>query len=150
MIIAGDGPLREHLQNLTKELGISQDVLFLGSVSNEEKIEYLRKCSALALPSTFEGFGLVILEAFLMRKPVIVSNVRPFDEIVEDNVNGYLIPSNDYHAWALKIKQLILDKNKCQEMGEAGYLTYNKKFDFMNAVNKMESLYLKLISSTKH
>jgi glycosyltransferase involved in cell wall biosynthesis len=150
LIIAGDGPLKEYLTNLTKELGISKDVVFLGHVTNEEKIEYLRKCGALALPSTFEGFGLVILEAFLMRKPVLVSNVKPFDEIVDDNVNGFLIPHDDHQAWAQKIKQLIADKKKCQEMGEAGYLKYKEKFEFSNAVSKMETLYLKLINTAKH
>ena len=145
LIIAGDGPLRGYLENLAKEFGISNSVIFLGSISNEEKIEYLRKCSALALPSTFEGFGLVILEAFLMRKLVLVSNVKPFDEIVDDNLNGYLIPHNDYHAWAEKIKQIILDKKTCKEMGEAGYLKYKEKFDFTNSISKMEALYLKLI-----
>jgi glycosyltransferase involved in cell wall biosynthesis len=150
LIIAGDGPLREYLENLVKESGISNNVVFLGSVSNEEKIEYLRKCSALALPSTFEGFGLVILEAFLMRKPVLVSNIKPFDEIVDDNLNGFLIPPDDYLAWTQKIKRLILDKKKCKEMGEAGYLKYKEKFDFTNSVDKMETLYLKLIEKNKH
>jgi glycosyltransferase involved in cell wall biosynthesis len=146
LIIAGDGPMREYLRNLAEELGIRDNVIFLGIVSNEEKIEYLRKCSALALPSTFEGFGLVILEAFLMRKPVLVSDIKPFDEIVDDGINGYLISYNDHHAWAQKIRQLIPDKGKCREMGEAGYSKYKEKFDFTNAVNKMEKLYLKLIN----
>jgi glycosyltransferase involved in cell wall biosynthesis len=149
LVIVGDGPMKEYLISLTKEFGISNNVIFLGSVSNDEKVEYLRKCSALALPSTFEGFGLVILEAFIMRKPVLVSNIKPFDEIVDDNLNGYLISPDDYHAWAQKIKQLIPDKDKCREMGEAGYIKYKEKFDFTKAINRMETLYMKLINNYK-
>jgi glycosyltransferase involved in cell wall biosynthesis len=144
LMIAGDGPLREYLEDLVRDFGIDDIVSFLGSVSNEQKMEYLRKCSALALPSTFEGFGLVILEAFLMRKPVIVSDIQPFDEIVEDNLNGYLIPYDDHQMWADKIKQIIHDKKTCKQMGEQGYLRYREKFDFTNSVNEMVNLYLKL------
>ncbi len=145
LVIVGDGPLRKYLENLAIEYDISNVVHFVGNVSNEDKIKYLSKCSALALPSTFEGFGLVILEAFLMRKPVLVSNVKPFDEIVDDDCNGFLIDAADYNAWAGRIKQFINDKETCQKMGESGYFKYFNKFDFIESINKMELMYLKLI-----
>lgn len=53
--------------------------VFTGQVSQDE-IEFLGNCSALVLPSLFEGFGLVLLEAFEMSKPVLVADVKPFDD----------------------------------------------------------------------
>jgi glycosyltransferase involved in cell wall biosynthesis len=101
----------------------------------------LRSCSALALPSIFEGFGLVILESFAMRKPVLVPNIRPFDEIVEQDVNGFLLPPNQPHQWAKAVITILGNGQLCRRMGDNAAKKINEKFNFKEFIIGMESLY---------
>lgn len=145
LYIIGDGPMKKTWMDLVLVNKLQKNVIFLGNITHSEKIMYLNKCSCLALPSTFEGFGLVILESFIMRKPVLVSNNKPFDEIVEDSIEGFLLSPSDPYAWAEKIKLLLLNKRLCKIMGERGWTKYNQKFEFYHSIENMEKLYEKLI-----
>jgi glycosyltransferase involved in cell wall biosynthesis len=145
LIIAGDGPMKSTWQSLASKLGIEKNVLFIGNISNEQKIDLLNRCLALALPSTFEGFGLVILESFMFKKPVLVSDVSPFDEIIDHEHDGFLIPSHDSEIWAKRIIDLIKDRNLVVRIGRNGYSKYEDKFNFSNYISRMENLYKSLI-----
>ena len=107
LIVIGEGPMHHEWQELVNRNDLSKNVLFLGHVSDQTKLELLTDCSALAFPSIEEGFGLVIIEAFAMSKPVLTSNVRPFDEIVDDNVDGFLLPPDDPAKWSEKIVYIL-------------------------------------------
>ena len=93
LIIVGEGNMRRRWEMMSQSLGLTENIVFTGLISNEAKLELLRRCSALALPSLFEGFGLVLLEAFAMAKPVLVSNIPPFDEIVDQEIEGFRFAS---------------------------------------------------------
>jgi glycosyltransferase involved in cell wall biosynthesis len=99
--IAGRGPERERLENLVRELGLERRVNFLGWL---EPIEIERELSvawALAAPSLWaEPLGLVALEAIVRRVPVVASAVGGFAEIVEEGVDGMLVPRGDVDALA--------------------------------------------------
>ena len=107
LIIVGEGPMKQEWQNLVTELHLENSVSFLGRISNSEKLALLSQCSALALPSLFEGFGLVVLEAFALKKTVLVTNIPPFDEIVEDGQDGFLITPTDLIMWKEIMKKLL-------------------------------------------
>ena len=140
LVIAGVGPMELEWKKLAKSLGLSANVIFLGLVTHQEKIKLLRECAALALPSSFEGFGLVILESFAMRKPVLVSKIPPFDEIVTQNVDGYLLEYNDVRQWADAAVSLLKDKELCRKMGDNAAKKI-ERFDFNKYVDSIESLY---------
>jgi glycosyltransferase involved in cell wall biosynthesis len=86
--------MRRDWEDLVKHYGLGDIVEFKGYVSHKEKLYYLSRCRALVLPSTFEGFGMVILEAWALRKPVIVTDVEPLNKIVEHGVDGYIVKNN--------------------------------------------------------
>jgi glycosyltransferase involved in cell wall biosynthesis len=148
LIVIGDGPMGDEWKKLTADYQLSANILFLGNVSNIEKIKLLSNCSCLALPSIFEGFGLVILESFIMKKPVLVPNVKPFDEIVDDGIDGFILPHDDSLAWANKIKVLLKNKDLCKAMGENGRSKYIRKFEFFDSINNIEKLYYELIKNS--
>jgi glycosyltransferase involved in cell wall biosynthesis len=79
LIIIGNSPMRGKWKKTVSELDLNQNVEFTGYISQEKKIELLSKCYALLLPNIFEGFGLVLLEAFAMNKPVLVADVKLYD-----------------------------------------------------------------------
>jgi glycosyltransferase involved in cell wall biosynthesis len=149
LIVVGEGPMEDEWRNLAQSVGVSNNVLFTGHVSHQDKIDLLSRCSALALPSIFEGFGLVVLEAFAMQKPVLAANIPPLDEIVDQDINGFLLSFNDAHQWATAIIALLTNQQLCHKMGYNGAKKVTDKFDFTKYIKSMESLYMEAIASSR-
>jgi glycosyltransferase involved in cell wall biosynthesis len=141
LIVIGDGIKRNDWEKLASDLGLSQNIKFLGYVRQDEKLRILSRTSALVLPSLYEGFGMVLIEAFAMKKPVLVAKERPFDEIVDDEVDGFLIPSHDPQIWAEKIILMLSEPSLCKKMGEKGSAKVQEKFNIDYVISQMESLY---------
>jgi glycosyltransferase involved in cell wall biosynthesis len=141
MLIVGDGPMREKWLKMASDLGLSKNIDFIGHVSDERKIELLSKCSALLLPSFVEGFGLVILESFAMSKPVLVANVKPLSDIVDDGIDGFILPVDDPVKWSEKISYLINNREICKKMGNQGRSKLEKKFRLEHVLDKIEPVY---------
>jgi len=120
LVIIGDGPHKKSLQELTNKLGLGSNVEFLGYVSLDEKMKIIAASNALVFPSLCEGFGLVILEAFSQRKPVLVSNIKPMSDIVSDGKNGFVLDPYDEKSWAEHLLQLIENPSYALEMGREG------------------------------
>jgi len=120
LVIAGDGPHKESLQKLANELDINNNIIFAGYVTPQQKVKLLAESNALLFPSTIEGFGLVMLESFQQNRPVIVSDIPPMSDIIENNKTGLVIDPYDEKRWAEKIIQLINNPSISDEMGKAG------------------------------
>ncbi len=129
LVIAGDGPHKESLQELVKKLGINNNITFVGYVTPQQKSKLLAESNALLFPSIIEGFGLVMLEAFQQKRPVIVSNIPPMSDIIEDGKTGYLIDPHDENKWAESIIQLIKDPSLSDKMGKAGNQILKTKYN---------------------
>lgn len=95
LTIAGDGPLRTTLEKLATELGLSERVTFLGYRTRTEIASLMRRAKVLALPSSSEGYPLVIAEALACGTPVVASRVGGIPEIVVSPDAGALIAPND-------------------------------------------------------
>ena len=149
LVIVGEGPMKEAWKTKALNAGLGRNVQFLGNISTPEKIILLKKCLALALPSVFEGFGLVLLEAFAMSKPVLVSKIKPFDEIVDDNLDGFILPIDNPLLWAQKIQYLLQDKDNCRKMGKTGFPKNYDKFSFERSMDQMEMLYHEVVDTCK-
>jgi glycosyltransferase involved in cell wall biosynthesis len=144
-IVIGNGPMKEDLEDLSKELNLQSVVSFKGNVSHEEKIQVIQDSKALVLPSVFEGFGIVILESFAMRRPVIVSNVPPLNELVTNDVDGYLVSPFDENEWADRILRMLRNPVSAMQMGENGRKKVEKSFTIQRTVDQLENLYNRMI-----
>jgi glycosyltransferase involved in cell wall biosynthesis len=149
LIIVGEGGMRSELERLVKENGLERHVVFKGHVSPEIKQNLLSSCAALILPSTLEGFGRVIIEAFDMCKPVLVSNIPALAEIVDDGLDGFLISPDDVETWGEKIKFVLSNKEMCKTMGANGRKKAEDRFDLTSISNEIEYLYKDVISSRR-
>jgi glycosyltransferase involved in cell wall biosynthesis len=145
LVIVGEGPMEANWKELARYLGVSDSIVFTGYLPHHEKMKLLRSCSALVLPSIFEGFGLVILESFALHKPVLVSNVPPFDEIVDHDVNGFLLPHNEPTHWAKAIVNVLNNGQLCRKMGDNAAKKIIEKFNFAEFISRMESLYHEVV-----
>jgi glycosyltransferase involved in cell wall biosynthesis len=149
LVIVGNGPMREEWERLARIKGLENNVDFVGHVSEYTKQKLLGSCSALVLPSKMEGFGRVIIEAFAMYKPVLVSSIRSLSEVVENGKDGFLIPPDNFEMWAERIKFLLANTEACRKMGENGRKKVEEKFNLKIISNKIEELYLSTASKKK-
>jgi len=145
LIVVGDGPMRKNWEKRVKDLELQENVKFLGYVSDIEKMKLLSRSSALVLPSFVEGFGLVILEAFAMEKPVLVADVKPVSELVCNNIDGFVLPVNSPRRWTEKLIYVLSNKNICEKLGKAGRQKVEKHYNLGRVVNDMEQLYQSLL-----
>lgn len=117
------GMWRERLASLIDELGLSRYVVFTGHVSQRElECAYLLSDFTI-LPSIAEGFGLVVVESWLYRKPVIVSRAAGIAEIIENGYNGLLVNPDDVDDLTRCMLMLLENEEMCRELGERGHET---------------------------
>jgi len=106
-VIAGDGPERESLKTLTKELGIEKHVSFPGRISRTETWYLRKKSEVYVLNSTYEGLPHTVLTSFAARIPVVATNIPGTNEAVYDEKDGLLIPIHNDQALANAITRLF-------------------------------------------
>jgi glycosyltransferase involved in cell wall biosynthesis len=94
LVIVGDGPERGRLERVARVHGIAERVHFTGQCSQAETMALMATCDVLVLNSTHEGFPHAILEAMALGLPVVATAVGGTPELLEDGVNGLLIPSD--------------------------------------------------------
>jgi glycosyltransferase involved in cell wall biosynthesis len=140
-VIVGSGPHKESLEKIISKLGIEFNVEIKGYVDANKKEELIESSSALAFPSLCEGFGIVILEAFAKRIPVLVSDIRPMSEIVENGKTGFVINPHDEKAWANSILSIIQNPIKTKTMGENGHQLLISKFNQDLLYQKIVNMY---------
>lgn len=141
LVIVGDGPHRGKLEETVRSQGLESNVEFAGHAGPEEKARAISESAAMVFPSTCEGFGLVILEAFQQKKPVLVSDVRPVSEIVEDGSTGYVIDAHDSGAWADRMVGCIEDSQKTCEMGARGLEVLESRYSQKAMYEKIVRMY---------
>jgi glycosyltransferase involved in cell wall biosynthesis len=146
LVVLGDGPMRSKWEELVDKLNLKDMVEFKGYVSHREKLYYLSKCRVVVLPSTFEGFGMVILEAWAFKKPVMVADVEPLNKIVDHGLNGLVIDPSNIEEWAKYIATTIMDDFLVKKMGEEGYKKLQKEYNITRQCEEFEKLYERLFS----
>jgi glycosyltransferase involved in cell wall biosynthesis len=145
LIVLGDGPMRSTWKSLVNRYHLDDNVEFKGVVSHGEKIHYLSKARAIVLPSIFEGFGIVVLEAWALKKPVIVADVEPLNKLVEDGLNGFVAKPNDPRKWAELISRLMSEEDLARKLGENGFQKLLREYTIQKTVKQFENVYIKLI-----
>lgn len=146
LMIVGDGPQRISLESLSKKMSLEQNIEFKGFVTSKEKEEILAKSNALLFPSVCEGFGLVILEAFSQKKPVLVSDIRPMSDIVSHKKTGFVLNPNNEDDWAEAILELINNLEFSSEMGMVGRKELEEKYNTSDMYKKILQLYQECVS----
>ncbi|MBD7913653.1 glycosyltransferase [Clostridium sp. Sa3CUN1] len=105
LLIGGDGSQKSFLINLTKELEIESQVEFLGRLSREEVAKYMSLCDLFVLPSKYETFGVVYIEALASGKPIIGAFNGGAEDIINKN-NGLIVKVNDVDALGIAMKNI--------------------------------------------
>lgn len=119
LVILGEGTERQRLEALSRELGVAEHVAMPGFQKNPYK--YLANATLFVLPSLYEGFPNVLLEAMSLGVPAVATRCPTGpEEIIEDGIDGILVPPADEKALAKAIKRLLFDADLRKRLGEAG------------------------------
>jgi glycosyltransferase involved in cell wall biosynthesis len=143
----GDGPQRERMVRRIAALGL-QDSFILAGMRNDLD-RFYPFFDLLVLPSHTEGLPNVVLEAFAARVPVVATAVGGTPEVVEDGVNGYLVPPGDPDRLADRILDMLRDERRLA-MGEEGYRRVCEEFTFSAQARAYEKLFVELTRNPLH
>lgn len=149
--IVGDGPLQSSLEKLARELGISNQVNFRGTISHDDVSSAMKRASVFCLPSITakdgdaEGMGLVLLEAAASMKPVVGTLHGGIPEAVRDDENGFLVPEREVGTLASRLTLLLKNRELRQKMGLVGRKMVEKEFNIKKQTKKLEQIYSKYI-----
>ena len=148
--IAGTGPLTATIKKEIAIASLSDRVELLGDISEEEKLQRLAACDAMVLPSLTraEAFGIVLLEAMAMGRPVVVSDLPTgVRMIVDDGVNGYRFPPGDAQALAAIFHKLAAEPAIAKKMGDNGRRILQERFTADLMVDRYLRLYQDLCAA---
>jgi glycosyltransferase involved in cell wall biosynthesis len=143
-VLFGDGPLREQLQRQIEQRGLTDVFVLPGFRSDLDR--FLPFADLLVLPSYTEGLPNVVLEAFAAGIPVVATAVGGTPELVEDGVNGYLVPAGNPGLLAQRILDAIADDNRRKAMGQCGRQRVLDQFTFEAQGQQYLWLYARLLN----
>ena len=126
ILIGGTGGLEAELKEEISKKGLSAHFVFAGFLENVKDL--LMCCDLFILPSLLEGFGFVLAEASLCKKPIIAFNTSSIPELVENERTGFIVDVNDVKQCAEKVILLKNDPGKMENMGRNGFEYVKNKF----------------------
>jgi glycosyltransferase involved in cell wall biosynthesis len=122
--LAGEGPERERLARLARELGVADRVAFLGW--REDAGALLAACDALVCPSRHEPLGNVVLEAWSAARPVVAAAAQGPTELIRDGETGLLVPTEAPEALAAAVAGLLADPARAAALAAAGRAEFER------------------------
>lgn len=131
--VCGDGPQRPELENIIKQYNIENNFILLGN--KENPYTYIKSSSICVQPSSYEGLGMVVFEEKLFKKPVVVSNIPAFLEMIADGKNGLVI-NRDSESIYKAVKQLLDNSEMLKELGNTPAINFVDKQTTINNIEK--------------
>ena len=139
IVIAGSGPEERSLRKLAASLQLSGRLTFVdGGVA---MAGYLEAIDIYCLPSLQQGLGVLMLEAMALGRPVIASGVGGVMTVIEDNVNGLIVPPSDSRALGDRIVELLQDRDKARRIAAAGQQMVRDRFNENRMLDEILQVY---------
>jgi glycosyltransferase involved in cell wall biosynthesis len=143
LVFAGEGEEREGLEKEAEKIGVRDKVIFTGMRKDVERI--YASMDVFVLPSSCEeAFGMVLIEAMAMGKPVIGTMVGGIPELISDGKNGILIPPGDENALAEAILKYLTDRDFAARVAAAGRQTVESEFSNIALGDRFEDVFKRL------
>ncbi len=142
-VVAGQGAQQAMLTAQIAEAGLQSTVRLLGFRTDAQAL--IQAGDIFVLPSLAEPFGLVILEAMALGRPVVATNAGGPPEIIEEGVTGLLVPPSDPPALAAAIRRLLADRKAMETMGRHGQERFEARFTAARMAQDMLELYRRIL-----
>ena len=138
LLIIGEGPEKENLEELTRELGVESNVKFCGSVDYSKVLDLIQSADIFVLNSIYEGMPHVVIEAMACRTPIIATNIRGTDEVVTDGETGLSVSPDNGEELKDKIILLLKDEDMKNKLVENAYKYVGGKFTWEKNLEILE------------
>jgi glycosyltransferase involved in cell wall biosynthesis len=144
LMIVGEGHEEQKVKNIVSKFDLDEYTIFTGKVSPETIQNFYQMADIFTLPSYTEGLPLVVIEAMACGLPVVVSTVGGIPELVNDGVNGFLVPPKDKFSLTEKLEILVDNEELRQKFGLKALETVDDEFNIEKKVEKMIEIYKEL------
>jgi glycosyltransferase involved in cell wall biosynthesis len=148
LLLVGDGPLRQSLEQLARDSGVAPRVHFVGAQSEPER--FLHMMDVFALTSRSEGMPLAILEAWAAGLPVVASRVGGLPELIRESQTGLMFESGDDAGLAAHLKTLMSDPARAAQIGAAGQSQVRERHDVSVMAGAYHRHYASLLGGSSH
>jgi len=146
VLVGEDHGVRSRLENISKKLGVTDRVVFTGHVKDDALFRSaFAGCELLALPSDYEAFGLVLVEAMACGKPCVATNVGGVPEVVDHGRTGLLVKYGDVKALSKALLKVLSDEHRAKAMGRAGRERVEQRFTWEKVTERIEGLYKEVL-----
>lgn len=139
LVIAGDGIMRERLEEQARSLGVNDDIEWLGAISDTRA--FFAGIDFYVQPSYAEGLPNSVMEAMAAARPVIASDIGGNNDLITDRVDGRLFPSGDSDALALRMTEFIDQPDRRLRLARAARYSITTTYGFETVVGKLLDLY---------
>jgi glycosyltransferase involved in cell wall biosynthesis len=143
--MVGDGPDRDRLEQLARDLGIARSCFFAGYQS--EIAGYYRLFDAFVLPSVNEGTPVSAIESLASGTPVVANRVGGVPDVVRDGVDGFLVEAGDVDGAAARLAELAADPTLRRRLGESGRRRVLERYSVARLVDDVDRLYRAVLES---
>jgi 1,4-alpha-glucan branching enzyme len=145
-IIVGNGYMKDQLSGLVKGMGLANKVIFTGFV-DDDTLRRLQICANVSVvPSLFEPFGIVALEAMAARSPVVVSDIGGLSEIVEHDVSGVKVYASNPDSLAWGIIKVLTDDGYANSIRTNAYKKIQEKYDWNRIAQQTKTIYRNVLN----
>ena len=145
-IIVGNGYMKDQLSGLVKGMGLANKVIFTGFV-DDDTLRRLQICANVSVvPSLFEPFGIVALEAMAARSPVVVSDIGGLSEIVEHDVSGVKVYASNPDSLAWGIIKVLTDDGYANWIRTNAYKKIQEKYDWNRIAQQTKTIYRNVLN----
>jgi len=145
VLIAGSGSEEISLKALARDLHVRKNIEFLGFV--RDPLDIINQLDIFVLPSVWEGFPYVLLEAMLLRKPIVATNIFGINEIIKHEKSGVLVRARDPESIAVAVLDLLAHRAKARRLGNAAYARMLRRYTADGTASQIKELYFSLIQA---
>jgi glycogen synthase len=140
ILLVGDGPERKALERESERIGVADRLHFVGFFAHDRLPAALAHADLLILPSLYEELGTVLLEAMQAALPIVASKTGGIPYVIEDGVNGLLVPPGEPEALAHTIDRLLADRDLARQLSE-GAQQRVKDYDWEMLAERILAVY---------
>lgn len=145
LVVIGDGLLRDDLRQIAERASCADRITFTGWLDDAQ--QYIPAFDVMVVPSRWEGFGLVTLEAMNHSVPLVASRVSALPEIIIDQQTGYLVSPDSVDELVKALEEIVVaDDRKRQTMGQYGYQRLLSSFSVEKMIDETMSVYQQVMA----
>ncbi|WP_198508231.1 glycosyltransferase family 4 protein [Bacillus alkalisoli] len=140
-VLAGVGPMKKNLEKQVKRLGLESSFLFVGYVKSAEKKALIQSSDVVVIPSLYEPFGIVAIEAMKERKPVIAASIGGLKSIIKHEHDGLLVECTNRNELAQAISRILHNEQESATFGEHAYEKVRIHYSWKRVITLTKSVY---------